>query len=334
MAGGLTGVVRRFTGYDVVRIAVGLLLLTAAGLKAHQLATEPILGTGLLDSRWLLMAAVEFELLLGLCLLANLRPKLTWAVALACFGVFACLSLYKALSGDDTWGCFGRVPVNPWYTTLLDSAIVVLLLHWPPRGSQLTAPVWLNPLPVRVVAVFVIWLSVGIPAALAMWTPSVALLESDASVVAGRKFVVLKPEKWIGKRFPLLDFIDVGDGLKEGRWLVLLCRCDCPRCQHVVGDLPRITRALGIQQVAVIEMPNSKKATDLPACPAIAVARGRLSNAVEWFAELPSMSVLEKGKVLRASSGGSKSEGSPFASKNVQSECVHSHLSSLSASGS
>ena len=37
--------------YDVVRIALGVLLLVSAGLKGYQLATEPVLGTGLLDSR-------------------------------------------------------------------------------------------------------------------------------------------------------------------------------------------------------------------------------------------------------------------------------------------
>ena len=51
------------SGYDVVRLLVALLLLLAGGLKAHQLATEPIIGSGLLDNRWLLMATVEFEFL-------------------------------------------------------------------------------------------------------------------------------------------------------------------------------------------------------------------------------------------------------------------------------
>ena len=41
---GLT--LRRLTGYDMVRVACGVLLLAAAGLKGYQLATEPVLGTG------------------------------------------------------------------------------------------------------------------------------------------------------------------------------------------------------------------------------------------------------------------------------------------------
>ena len=45
------GIVRRLTGYDVVRIAPGILLLSAAELKAHPLATEPLAAMALLDGR-------------------------------------------------------------------------------------------------------------------------------------------------------------------------------------------------------------------------------------------------------------------------------------------
>jgi len=76
MAGGLGhAVVRCAAGYDIVRIAIAFLLLIAGGLKAYQLSTSPMLGTGLLDSRWVLVAAVEFELFFGLWLLANIWPK-------------------------------------------------------------------------------------------------------------------------------------------------------------------------------------------------------------------------------------------------------------------
>jgi hypothetical protein len=133
----LGGLARGWSGYDVVRIVLGVLLLSAAGLKAHQLATEPVLSTGLLDSRWLLMATVEFELLFGLWLLGNIWPKPTWAAALACFGLFTCVSLYKALSGYATCGCFGRVSVNPWYTATLDLSGGVLAFPLAAKGTRI-----------------------------------------------------------------------------------------------------------------------------------------------------------------------------------------------------
>ena len=102
MLGRCIGPIR--SGYDVVRILMAAVLLTAAVLKAYQLATEPIIGTGLLDSRWLLMATVEFELFFGLWLLANIWAKPTWAAALACFGLFTVVSLCKAhLGSRELW---------------------------------------------------------------------------------------------------------------------------------------------------------------------------------------------------------------------------------------
>ena len=97
----------------MVRIVLAVVLLTAAALKCHQLATEPTIGTGLLESRWFLMTTVEFELFFGLWLLANILPKLTWAAALICFGLFTCISFHKAFSGYASCGCFGRVQVRP-----------------------------------------------------------------------------------------------------------------------------------------------------------------------------------------------------------------------------
>jgi hypothetical protein len=48
-------------GYDVLRVAPGLLLACAALIKTEQLASGPVLGTGLLDSRLVLSVAFEFE---------------------------------------------------------------------------------------------------------------------------------------------------------------------------------------------------------------------------------------------------------------------------------
>jgi len=75
------------SGYDVVRILAAVVFLAAAGLKCHQLATEPLIGRTWLDARWLLMATVEFELFFGLWLFSNNLPKLTWLAPLGCFSL-------------------------------------------------------------------------------------------------------------------------------------------------------------------------------------------------------------------------------------------------------
>jgi uncharacterized membrane protein YphA (DoxX/SURF4 family) len=126
--------VRATSGYNILRIFLAAVLLTAAVLKTYELATGPVVGDGFLDSRWLLIVAVAFEISFGIWLLAGFSPRQTWAAALLCFVVFACVSLYKALSGHASCGCFGPVQVNPWYTTVFDATVVLLLLYFRPSA--------------------------------------------------------------------------------------------------------------------------------------------------------------------------------------------------------
>ncbi len=282
------------SGYDVVRLLLAVVLLLAGGLKAYQLATEPVIGTGLLDSRWLLMATVEFELFFGLWLLSGILPKLTWTAALGLFGVFTCVSFYKAITGYATCGCFGRVQVNPWYTTTLDVSIVLSLLRWPPKGQESLFSIDLRHLPIRAAGVLAAWLLVGLPAAVAMGSYSESTLSDAGEIIGDGKLVVLEPEKWIGKRFPLLDYIDIGDKLKEGKWLVVLYHHDCPKCQEILRGLARITRKSAVQQVALVAMPPYGQEDGVVSSPQDFV-KGHLKPVKDWFAETPIMATLQNG---------------------------------------
>jgi hypothetical protein len=237
------------SGYDVLRLVMALLLLTAAGLKCHELATQPIIGKTWLDSRWLLMAAVEFELAFGLWLLfgncswsplppgegkgEGRLPRLTWAAALATFSLFTLVSLYKALSGYVTCGCFGRVAVNPWFTTALDFTIVLCLLRWRSmlpspsgRGAEGEGAISMSPLPLgegqgegasrippfilqhSAFTVCCLWLLLGVPAAYAMGSYTSATLTEGGLIVGDGDLVTLEPQAWVSRRFPLLPYID------------------------------------------------------------------------------------------------------------------------------
>lgn len=90
----------RAAGYAPVRIALGVVLLLAAVLKAHQLVFDPPLGGGLFENRWFLAAIAELELFFGLWLLAGLYPHATRLVAMLCFAGFAGVSLAKILGGE------------------------------------------------------------------------------------------------------------------------------------------------------------------------------------------------------------------------------------------
>jgi hypothetical protein len=94
----------------------------------HQLATEPVLGSGLLESRWFLVAVVQYELFLGVWLLSGLFPRTAWWLAIGTFALFAVVSGGKALAGDPNCGCFGRVPTSPWLSLSINMTAILGLM--------------------------------------------------------------------------------------------------------------------------------------------------------------------------------------------------------------
>ncbi len=300
-------------GYDVVRILLGLVLLTAAALKGHQLATEPVAGTGLFDSRWFLIGVVELELFFGMWLLANLWPKWTRRAALLCFGLFAVVSLFKALSGAASCGCFGRVEVNPWYTFTLDAAAVLALLRWRPSGMASSTLVLSRALVLRATTVTLAWLFVGLPAAVAMGTYQPAVLAEDGIILGGDNLVILEPEKWTGKRFPLLPFIENAPGqlqpgerplqecLAEGDWIVVLYHHDCPECRESIRKYEKLARRWAADptapRVAMIEVPPYGTLRFGEAS-TVCSGHARLANTHDWFCPTPTTCKLDASVVM------------------------------------
>jgi hypothetical protein len=117
----------------VVPAALGLVLLAAAVLKAHQLAVGSVVERDVLSSRWFLFGLIEFELALGLVLVLGLYPKPARRVALACFAAFGAVSLHRALAGKASCGCLGAIDLRPGYTFLFDLLAAAALYHWHPE---------------------------------------------------------------------------------------------------------------------------------------------------------------------------------------------------------
>lgn len=304
----------RVSGHGVLRYFLALILLVAATLKTHQLATTPVLGDGLLDSRWVFIATVEFELFFGLWLAAGLFPRTTWAAALGCFGLFACVSLYKAANGATSCGCFGRVEVNPWHTFTLDALAVLALVRWQPGkpsrfawGRNAAVPRGAALPSARALGVMTLWLAVGVPAAVAMGTYQPAMLSADGVIQGNDNLVILEPEKWIGRRCPLLPFIEtssgrsIGQQLANGRWIIVLHHRDCPECRRLLaawrqGNHGAINLKAGTR-IAVIEVPLPEKESITP----FAAGGqkdwliGKLSDSRDWFVETPVALLLDEG---------------------------------------
>ena len=178
----------------------GLLLIVASVLKAHQMFTEPIVSKGLWESWVFFLIAVPLELGLGVWLVSGLFRKAGWLLGVLSFGFFVGVTAYKAITGELTCGCFGKINVNPWMTLLtIDVPLFVLLLIFFPRREKLLPPPWPHPFHC---------LAVAIPACLFIGAlvPTLAFNKVPDVVVdkTGREVIrVVRPDKWTVKPTPV-----------------------------------------------------------------------------------------------------------------------------------
>jgi len=121
--------------WDVLRIALGILLLTAAYLKLSRGDLSLLPQARILATSTLQLAAVEWELALGIWLLSSAFQVGAWIATLSTFFLFAAVSGYLAHIGVATCGCFGSIPTSPWRVFWFDLGVIAALgvLH-PPIG--------------------------------------------------------------------------------------------------------------------------------------------------------------------------------------------------------
>ena len=329
----------RWRAYDVLRLVLALVLLAAAVLKAHQLMTEPVVGTvpnsvsaklGLSPSavRWFLIGVVELDLFWGLWLLATLLPSTsvrgavregselpspsgrgtegegnpgdglpTWLISLVLFWAFACVSLYKAMRGDAACGCFGTAGISPWYTLTLDACVVASLLVSRPRNMRLKSQLSTQVLG-RLGLVCMIWLVAGGYAGLRARAAESAPFTAYREIGDGGNVIVSVPETWVGRRFPLLDRIDIGAQLQSGKWEVLLFRRDCGECTEAVDSLRDAPQELGGRRIALVEISGLGEQTGFTPS---SVVEGRLAGELGSGLRTPLFLSIDNGRVVAES---------------------------------
>lgn len=292
---------RSISPFGIVRVLLGLLLLTAAGLKGFALATSPTVESGLLTSRWFLMVTVEAELLLGLWLLSGIFVQALWWSAIACFSIFTSFTLYQAMSGAESCGCFGQIEVNPWYTFGIDAAAVLALLAFPPTAAA-GAPSG-RPSTSRISLVVLIALAVGVPGGIVMATYSPPTLDADGVLQADDGTVVLDLDSWVGHQFPLQKYTDAGESLGVGEWAVVLYLHSCPTCQRALPGYERVAQqwseAGDSRRLALVELPpyaadhGHERGTASEF-----VLQTRLNDQYDWHVRVPASLDLVEGEVL------------------------------------
>lgn len=122
--------------HQIVFVAVAILLLLAATLKAQALWFDPTPSLSVLSSpRWQ-MALIFVEANLAFWLLSGVNPQGAWLAGISVFTLFSAINLYLATSGVPSCGCLGRVTVHPLLILVMDIAVVGLLLCCRPLAPQ------------------------------------------------------------------------------------------------------------------------------------------------------------------------------------------------------
>ncbi len=122
----------------LVRSFLGSILVTAGALKLYELAFEAHEES---ITTLLLLLFAEAELLGGAWMVVGIHVVRTRRWAAAVFVGLAVSSLFQALGGKCSCGCFGTLSVNPWFVFVFDLAAVAALL-----GSRLAIAPGASPL--------------------------------------------------------------------------------------------------------------------------------------------------------------------------------------------
>lgn len=297
---------------DIVLKLLGILLLTAAVLKGWQLLTEPVANNDIWSYRPFLILTVEFEIALAIWLLSGLFKKAAWLATLTCFTLFSFITLYKALSGAVSCGCFGSIHVNPWITLFaIDIPAVIVLAVFRPALSFLPRLILRGKLQRESVIAFVrnvLSPLPSIPRFTTIFSIGIFVLAVTGCVLGFNEparitssYEVLEPETWIGKELPILEYIDIGKQLEEGNWLILFYYHDCPECIEAVPKYEQMARDLAgnkdFLQIALIEVPPYGLAALSENQPCF---MGRLPDTKEWFVTTPAVALLTNGRVKSA----------------------------------
>jgi len=169
-------------------------------------------------------------------------------------------------------------------------------INWPKLRSvkavilEMMGPM---PSPVRLAAVFCV--------GLVLVAVSTAVLALNPPARATASYEVLEPQSWVGKKLPILDYIDIGDKVSSGNWLVLFYHHDCPDCAEAIRSYEQMAFNLrgraDFLRIAFIEVPPYGPAFSAASS---ACAWGRLSSVRQWFVSTPAAVLLRDKKVESA----------------------------------
>jgi hypothetical protein len=282
-------------GYHILRFVVAGVLVAAGVLKMEEVRNPLFEG-----SRALRILLIQAEWVLALWLISGVYMKAAWGTAIGVLAVFAGVSFYQGVQGRESCGCFGFFEVHPWITFTVDVTLVLLLLLWPPRGESVWPGRWRRGV---LAGAGIVAVAVVVPTmwSMAMYEPG--RLEADGRIAGDERYVDLRPEEWEGRRFGLLDHIDIGGELERGRWSVMFYSYRCPLCHGAISELVGHAEAHpdweAVERIVLIEMPPYGPMAEEAEMRRLFKV-GRVKDDRQWFMVTPTVVRLEDGRVNKA----------------------------------
>jgi hypothetical protein len=249
---------------------------------------------------------VGLEFALGIWLLFGFFQRQARHVSITCFVLFLLAALYEAGSGETSCGCFGHITVSPWYTAILDLVVLAALVAWHPVPPLMTVHL----------ATRFGYLACGLILCAGSFgwmaaTHALPAVLTPEGLVGDGETVLLEPEKWIGKRLPLLTVVDIGEELAHGKWLLIFYRDECPKCRKIIPGLEEMVRGRTLPPTTVRLAFIHIQSYAAPGRAILSTASpckvGHLDAGKTWMVPTPALLSVEDGVVHRVDISGQES---------------------------
>ncbi len=125
--------------FTIIRFMIGALLLLTASLKLYGSSMFTLPSMAWYTAPWVQLAAVQWEILLGLWLLSRKARIGSWIAAVFTFALLAGISAHLGWIGEATCGCFGAIKASPWQAFTVDVTVLLLLVIGRPPIEALRA---------------------------------------------------------------------------------------------------------------------------------------------------------------------------------------------------
>lgn len=278
---------------NLLNIPPGLVLIAAALLKGYQLVVSPVGFGEFWSSASVGITVLVGEFVIGsLLLLPIVLGKWTKHIGLTVFGLFFVYTLWAKLSGKTSCGCLGLVEIPLPVMSLIDLGMLVSLSAWiiPQSALDYSSPrKW-------VIVAGLLLISGFAGLFLAMYESNVDVKYVQApethedDFIADSDFVFIKPDEWLGKRFPLARYVNC-DEVFLGTWSVVFYNEGCSKCKSV---FEKIYANKGKQRFLLVKVVSTSQNTNNDS---EYIKWRSLPNTNEWFVESPKIVEVSEGVV-------------------------------------